>query len=81
MSDTMSLLDFCSKIEWEGGVVQALEYGLKADDLDSDEFDPRAEQLRDIWVALQGAWETVARLEDEASEIIDRVLDESDDDE
>ena len=74
----MKLEDFASKVEYEGGVIAALEYGLKSDDLDAD-GDPEAQKLKDGWETLDAAWEVIARLEDEAGEIIDAVLDRLDD--
>lgn len=75
----MTLDEFATKVEWEGGVVDALRYGLKADDLKDD--DPRALELYEVWEALESAWLVVARLESEAEEIIESHLDERDDEE
>ena len=44
----MNRADFLAKIEWEGGVYDALVYGLKPDDLDEGEDDG----LRQEWGAL-----------------------------
>ena len=39
----MNIEDFKAKIEWEGGIFEALEYGLKYSDIDqSDWFTPTA---------------------------------------
>lgn len=47
MSDT----EFLGKIDWEGGVLGALEYGLRADML----TDPTSE-LGTLWKSLEKAW-------------------------
>lgn len=43
----MSADDFAAKVEWEGGVVDALEYGLKHTDLDPN--DELSRDLREAW--------------------------------
>jgi hypothetical protein len=73
----MTLEDFCAKVESEGGVLDALRYGLKADDLTSTEL--LGAELYDIWEALEAAWTSIGRLEEEASRIVDSVLDQADD--
>ena len=74
----MTLVDFAAKVEHEGGVIDALRYAdLTADDIVDE--DPRAQELCDVWEALENAWAVVARLEGEADVIIDRVLEELED--
>ena len=73
----MTLVEFCAKVEWEGGVIEALTYGLKESDLDGI-TDPLAVELREIWTSLTAAWEVVGRLEDEAGRLVDSVLEERD---
>ncbi len=73
----MTLTEFCAKIEYEGGVIEALRYGLLADDLVTAE--PRGAELYDIWEALSAAWVSIGRLEDEADRIVDAVLTAVDD--
>lgn len=46
---------FASKVEWEGGVDGALEYGLKHTHLDPD--DPGSAVLRAEWLALEALYE------------------------
>jgi hypothetical protein len=43
--------EFLQKVEWEGGVVEALEYGLRADMLK----DPNI-KLGRLWKSLETAW-------------------------
>lgn len=47
----MSPFDFASKIDWEGGVMSALDYGLKHDELDPN--DPASAKLREAWKELE----------------------------
>jgi hypothetical protein len=51
----MLVADFVSKIEWEGGIIDALEYGLTAESLDEGEDDG----LRSAWAELESMWLTV----------------------
>lgn len=45
-------LDFLAKIEWEGGIVDALEYGLTEDDLPDCE-------LRDLWTEVRARYQEI----------------------
>lgn len=38
-----------AKVEWEGGVLAALDYGIKPEDIEGDE-------LRDAWEAVRAAY-------------------------
>lgn len=76
----MTLGQFAAKVEWEGGVIEALRYGLKSSDLSVDD-DPDAQRLLDVWSALEGLWTGLAQLEFEAEEILERSLDALDDQE
>jgi hypothetical protein len=59
-----SRADLLSKIEWEGGVIAALEYGIKT--VDMPEGDTELEQawrkLEDAWNALDPIVDTVEKL-------------------
>jgi hypothetical protein len=48
----MTGAEFAGKIAWEDGVIEALVYGLKAEDLDLGEDDA----LRAAWAELQSMW-------------------------
>ena len=50
----MSVGDFAAKVQWEGGVFDALDYGLKHTHLDPD--DEASKELRDAWEALELVW-------------------------
>jgi hypothetical protein len=52
--------DFLGKIDWEGGVVDALEYGLT-----TERYPNLPQRLRDKWVELREAWNEFAPLIDE----------------
>lgn len=61
MGDRMSAAEFAAKVEWEGGVLEALEYGLTVDDIDLGEV-----ELRGLWGPLQDAYRTLGPLVDAA---------------
>ncbi len=46
--------EFASKIEWEGGIFEALDYGLKSTDIDPTA--PKAAELIEIWRELESAF-------------------------
>lgn len=53
MPEPMLLRNFVAKVEWEGGVLQALDYGLHAEDLEET---PESIPLREAWTALDIAY-------------------------
>ena len=53
--ELMSAKDFAAKVEWEGGILEALDYGLKHTDLAAD--DPDAADLRAGWKTLEEMYE------------------------
>ena len=57
MTEHMSADDFVSKIIWEGGVLDALDYGLRAESIQEGSDDA----LRSAWAELQSAYETFGR--------------------
>ena len=62
--------EFAQKIDWEGGVIDALEYGLKSTDVEPGD-------LRDAWKTLQYWWD---HLEGDLS-VVQRMIDDLLDDE
>lgn len=60
MSQPMTRGNFASKIEWEGGIFEALDYGLKHTDLSAD--DPDAAALRAAWAELEAAYDALRPL-------------------
>lgn len=54
-----------NKIEWEGGVLEALDYGIKSDDFDNME-------LRQVWKELEEHRKEIEKL----SPVVDNAIDE-----
>ncbi len=50
MARTMTPREFAGKVDWEGGIVSALEYGLHARSLADT---PDAGPLREAWAELE----------------------------
>lgn len=69
----MTAEDFAAKVEWEGGVTSALDYGLKATDLPENSDDPLTADLRAAWTALQGKWDALRDEMREVEEILDEI--------
>jgi hypothetical protein len=55
VSDQMSGEEFAVKVQWEGGVIDALEYGLRYEDID-----PAEEDLRKMWAEAEGKYRDLA---------------------
>lgn len=53
MGKQMSPQEFASRVDWEGGVLGALLYGLRSEDLSN--ADPA---LRTAWQSLEVAWDS-----------------------
>lgn len=70
--DFMTPEEFAAKISWEGGVTEALEYGLKSSELDPD--DEASRELRAAWIRAEDLWGEM-RL---AIQGVDEVLDDMD---
>lgn len=54
-----------NKIEWEGGVLEALDYGIKSDDFDNME-------LRQVWKEFEEHSKEIEKL----SPVVDNAIDE-----
>lgn len=50
MPGEMNAQEFATKVDWEGGIVDALDYGLHADDLDDE---PDTAPLKQAWAELE----------------------------
>lgn len=50
----MTVEEFVAKVEGEGGIESALDYGLHEDDLPDE-----AEELKAAWKELREAWESL----------------------
>ena len=69
MSRDMGEEDFAAKIHWEGGVVEALDYGLKAADLEDPDTD-----LGRAWAALDAQWALMRPLINKADTFVDTII-------
>lgn len=74
MTKYMSVADFAAKVEWEGGITAALEYGLKHTHLDPG--DPKAENLRDAWAELERIWESASDLMNDVGLMLEDAVQE-----
>lgn len=59
----MSVLDVARKVEWEGGVAEAIEYGIRSESID----DPA---LSNLWEQAETAYEQYEQFE----RLIDDIL-------
>lgn len=74
MAEFMTAAGFAAKVEWEGGVLEALDYGLKHTHLDP--ADHEAAALREAWADLERLYAPVA----EKALIVGALLDRLDPD-
>ena len=65
MSDFESVADFASKVEWEGGIVEALDYGIKPKDV-PEEIRPQWQELSDMWKKMEPLLEEVSTMLEDA---------------
>lgn len=56
--ESMTAKRFAAKVEWEGGILDALDYGLKHTDLDPDDAD--SADLRAAWKELEEKYASIA---------------------
>ncbi len=68
----MTAEEFASKISWEGGITEALDYGLKSSHLDPNDEDAR--ELRAAWIRAEDLWEEMRV----AIQGVDEVLEDMD---
>jgi len=66
MTEPMTAADFASKVAWEGGVMEALDYGL-------DPSDAPEGPIRDAWARLYQLWQQLSPIADEVSRLLDGV--------
>lgn len=70
MAEPMTARHFAEKVQWEGGIVEALDYGLTPDHIDPN--DPAGSELRRLWTELHTLWRTqMAPLVERIDSIID----------
>ena len=57
--------DLAAKIEWEGGILEALDYGIKIADMPEGDT-----ELIEAWTKLQRSFETTRALVDALNELL-----------
>jgi hypothetical protein len=51
----MSLGRLAKKVEWEGGVLEAVQYGVTSDQIEDPELAAAWKEIESMWQALQPA--------------------------
>lgn len=74
MTGYMTPARFAGKVEWEGGVFEALDYGLEHTRLDPD--DSAAAELRAAWAELERLYAPVAAQAALVGRLLDQLADE-----
>lgn len=69
----MTEQDFAAKIEWEGGITDALDYGLKAEQCVPGE-------LHDAWAKLEAVWVSAQPEIKVVQYILDSLMSDGEDD-
>lgn len=64
----MTLVDFAAKVEWEGGVIDALDYGLKPEDAPEGELRDPWQQAYDLFQQMEPITDRIGALLDAAYE-------------
>lgn len=78
MPEYMDVDSFAAKVDWEGGVIDALDYGLKADDLDP--ADERSKPLREAWAEMERIYrEAFAPAVSKVRDLLQEIEDGGDD--
>lgn len=75
-TEYMTARRFAAKVDWEGGVVDALEYGLHATHLDPD--DETSKPLREAWSALEAAWQNAKPLIGKVEGLLEDIEEDGD---
>jgi hypothetical protein len=55
-----------SKIEWEGGVLESVDYGITVSDMPEGDT-----ELEDLWAEMEPAYEKAAELARKVAQILD----------
>lgn len=66
VADKLTAEQFGDKVEWEGGIFEALNYGLRADDLANQNS-----ELAHKWAELEKRWNDLKPLADEVQQLLD----------
>ena len=68
--------DLAGKIEWEGGVIESLDYGITTDMMPEGDA-----ELTEAWGKLEAAWKQLSPLADAVEKLLeDRPLSPADTD-
>jgi hypothetical protein len=63
-----------AKVEWEGGVMEALDYGIKTEDMPEGDA-----ELTEAWSKLEAAFKAVQPLADAMEKLLEAAADSGDD--
>lgn len=73
MAEQTTEFEFAAKVDWEGGVEAAMEYGLQSSELPDGE-------LKDAWVEVEKYWSDYADAADRAWNVVQDILEAGDGD-
>lgn len=77
MSDRFkSRAALAGKIEWEGGILESLDYGIKTGDMPEGDG-----ELTEAWAKLEASFRQTAALADAVEKLLPDPLDDDDDEE
>ena len=66
MSDRFTSREhLAAKIEWEGGILEALDYGIRTGDMPEGDT-----ELAEAWEKLEAAWKQLNPLADAVTELL-----------
>jgi hypothetical protein len=51
----MTVRRLAQKVQWEGGVLDALQYGIRADEIDDPDVSEAWRKLESLWAELESA--------------------------
>lgn len=67
MKEFDTIEDFVAKVDWEGGVLDAMQYGLVAEDIPDDETED-SQKLFDLW----NEGRSLVRIVEDIEDILDK---------
>lgn len=70
--EPMTPEDFAAKVNWEGGVMDALAYGLKPSDAPEG-------PIRDLWTQAHALWEQLDPIRYDLGILLDEIYDNAQD--
>ena len=72
MSDYKDRAAVVGKVEWEGGILGALDYGLRAEHLPENDT-----ELRQAWAALEAKYLEMTPLVDAVEKLLEAAADDT----